>query len=64
MRGSVTVHEAAAFDSWVAEEGAAPAAETPAPGDTTGAEAAAGSEAAAAPGHDHKQTTSEGEERA
>jgi len=63
MRGSVTVHEAAAFDSWVAEEGSAPAAETPAPADTIGGGAEA-AEAAAAPGHDHQQPSSEGEGRA
>jgi hypothetical protein len=57
----VTVHEAAAFDSWMAEEGAPPAAETPAPADTTGEPAAP---AAAAAGHGHQQPSSEGEERA
>ena len=57
MRGSVTVHEAAAFDTWVAEEGAPPAAETPVPADS------AAVEAAAAEGHEH-QPSSEGEERA
>jgi cytochrome c oxidase subunit 2 len=59
MHGSVTVHEAAAFDAWMSEEGAPPAAETPAPADTTAAEAAA----AEAGSHDH-QPSSEGEERA
>ena len=64
MRGSVTVHEAATFDSWVAEEGAPPAAETPAPADTAGTEAATDTEAAAARAGHHQQHSSEGEERA
>jgi cytochrome c oxidase subunit 2 len=67
MRGSVTVHEAAAFDTWVAEEGGGPAAETPAPPDTAAVELEAASAPTPAPqGHDHPSDNvdSEGEERA
>jgi heme/copper-type cytochrome/quinol oxidase subunit 2 len=66
MRGSVTVHEAAAFDTWVAEEGGEPAVET-APADSAAAELEAASAPAVAPqdhAHPSDKPDSEGEERA
>jgi cytochrome c oxidase subunit 2 len=68
MRGSVTVHESAAFDSWVTEEGTeGPAVETPTPADTAGVDLEAASATPAAPErHDHssQQPASEAKERA
>jgi cytochrome c oxidase subunit 2 len=67
MRGSMTVHESAAFDSWVAEETSDPAVETPTPADTAGVELEAASRSPGAPeDHDHssRKPVSEGEERA
>jgi heme/copper-type cytochrome/quinol oxidase subunit 2 len=68
MRGSVTVHESAAFDSWVTEEGTEPpAVETPTPADTAGVDLEAASATPAAPErHDHssQQPASEAKERA
>jgi hypothetical protein len=67
MRGSMTVHESAAFDSWVAEETSEPAVETTTPADTAGVELEAASQTRGAPeDHDHssRQPVSEGEERA
>ena len=67
MRGSMTVHESAAFDSWVAEETSAPAVETTTPADTAGVELEAASRRPGAPeDHDHssRKPVSEGEEQA
>lgn len=67
MRGAVTVHETAAFQSWVAEEGAEPpAVETPAPADTGGVELDAASASPDTPQDDHRthQPAKKGEERA
>jgi len=68
MRGSVTVHEVEAFDSWMTEEGGqTPAAETPAPPDTASADLDAASATPVVPGGDHHpshEPASEGKERA
>jgi cytochrome c oxidase subunit 2 len=68
MRGSVTVHESAAFQSWVTEEGSQPpAVETPAPADTVGEALEAASVLPPSPGANHHPThqpARKGEERA
>lgn len=66
MRGSVTVHEVEAFDSWMLQEGQDTAVETPAPADTAGVDLEAAS-TAPPPEGDHPpshQPSSEGKERA
>jgi cytochrome c oxidase subunit 2 len=66
MKGSVTVHEAEAFRSWVMEEGGQPpAVETPAPADSAGADVDAAS-ASAPSDHEHssQKPATEEEERA
>ncbi|HET6616641.1 MAG TPA: cytochrome c oxidase subunit II [Gemmatimonadota bacterium] len=63
MKGSVTVHEAEAFRTWVSEEGAQPpAVETPAPADTAGTDVDAASASPAPQDHDHTQKPATEEE--
>lgn len=68
MRGSVTVHEADAFDAWMNEEGGGnAAADTPAPADTATADLDAAGATPVAPGGDRpaaSEPASEGKERA
>ena len=67
MNASVTVHETAAFQSWVtAEGGQAPAVETPAPPDTSAADLEAASATSPSSDEDHSshQPASDGKERA
>ena len=64
MNASVTVHETAAFQSWVSEQGVQPpAVETPAPADTATGEATASSTPAPEGQHSHG-SASDGKERA